>query len=568
MKDPVLLETGCVYDRASILRWFQSSHTCPCTRLPVNVDAMVPLFELAQEIAACSPSEKTREREDPPNVTHPICAPPDIAFQLGQLASTSNPSIRLRILQSLTHRMHRTPRLERDLCMQLINHGAVHILTSILLHQETSSTLCVYTADLLSILSTYPGVDAMLLQAANGSNLLPHPLVFSTTKPKCCSMTAKRLAMVVGMLDPHTPGCKDVTCGMLWALWLVTPWSHLRTHLVKRTKMLKVLHAHVSMHIEGIERRGVEHANVKALVAACHVLRSLALVGAGAEGMVGTLYAMRSAMIKWCGGGGVDDDDAARLVIMDTQSQLFNILTSTFASALANACFMLRRAGGARGGGLGRLLGVGSHSASQQFLQSTAVDHSTLRAVQWLLRVAMMRDDPDVLGMHAACALLRSMLISPTAVHAALRAGLGAVMLRGCASQDEVVCLSSARVAVVMATEGGDGGRVTMGVMGGVTTAAMLMMRGDECGVLGGKLLAALLCVRTVDFFVAEGVWTMLVGLLGAGGDDPRVHSAAHLVLQVCGGSVVGNKCVELYISTTYAADFTRAAICCFRHHL
>lgn len=580
MQQPVMLETGCIYDLDSIQRWFETAHTCPCTRLPVNPKAIAPLPELAAEIAAWHATQQTKipspkhehlsvasfpldDAHDQPD--HPPPPPGlflnDLPLQLAQLAScTDEPSTQLQHLQHLLHRLH-TPRLQPDLSVDLVRHGAVPVLTSLLLHPTTPDSICVHVADILSILSTYPGVDAMLLQAVNASNLLPQPLVFSTTKhvTKCCTVTAKTLVALVSMLDPHAPGIKQHMASTLWALWLITPWEHLRCHLVQRTKALAVLRAHVTMHLDVIQRCGV--ANTGALVAACHVLRSLALVRAGAEAMLsnGTLHAMRSGLHIAAGkrnrsssGIGVDDDcdqqqqqhdavDDHRTKIVQHHPQ-WHTLAATLASALANACFMLRR-GGSRAGGLSRLFGVGVHAghAAQQFCQATAVDRVTLRAVRRMMRAAMEayatpeHPLPDVLTMHAACALLRSVTTCPLACRAALAAGLGMLVLTvGCASQDEVVCLSSTRVALVMASECGDGGKVSMGDAGGVGMAATLMASyRDDRGMLGGQLLKSLLCMATVDLYTDERVWGGLMGLLGAGGDDETAHTTAHILLQV-----------------------------------
>jgi len=51
MSDPVLVvESGMVYDRSSIERWFQNSSTDPLTNAPVNSKTLVSIITLKNAI--------------------------------------------------------------------------------------------------------------------------------------------------------------------------------------------------------------------------------------------------------------------------------------------------------------------------------------------------------------------------------------------------------------------------------------------------------------------------------------------------------------------------------------
>ena len=389
----LLTETGVVYDYTSIKRWFEAgSNTCPCTRTPVDPSALEPLPKLTEEIRAWVKDHGQIHHHQLSSQAKNLSIDPTEAAAIELVALATAPAHdQLCAMQRLLHIAH-LPGRQSTTRLAMVTAGAVPLLANILLTASCDMDR-VHAADLLSLLSAHQGVDAAMMDAANDSGMLPQR-VSTLQSTRLDRATAKTLCSLVTSLDK---GDGDVTT-RIWLMWLLTPWDHVRRYLLQRTKILTALRNRVALALGG---RDVDRASC--LAATCHLLRSMALVPAGAEAMLsnGTLGTLRLALQT-------AETPALRIAI---------------GSALSNACFVLRRADR-------RLLGADHH---QRFALSLAANGGVLQA----LRGMLTRLD-DVLGVRSACALLHSITTNRTIGTMIVKGGLGPALVDGCASDDEV----------------------------------------------------------------------------------------------------------------------------------
>lgn len=393
MSCPTLLtETGVVYDYASIKRWFESgSHICPCTRTPVDPTALKPLPELAEEIRAWINAQEASDEQSSSTSTQSSCCSVDsceaAAIQLVALATVPAQD-QLSVMQRLLHIAH-LPGRQSTTRLAMVTAGAVPLVANVLLNAACDMAR-VHAADLLSLLSAHQGVDAAMMDAANASGLLSQP-VPSLQCTRLDRAAAKALAGIVNQLD------RGEGTTRIWLLWLLTPWDHVRRYLLQRTKILTALR-----NLVAIALGGRDDDRASSLTATCHLLRSMALVPAGAEAMLsnGTLGTLRLAL----------------------QTAKTPALRIAIGSALSNACFVLRRS-------TKRLLGVDHH---QRFALSLAANSGVLQALRGML-VCL----DDVLGVRTACALLHSIATNRTIGTMIVKGGMGPSLVAGCLVDDE-----------------------------------------------------------------------------------------------------------------------------------